>query len=225
MPPQRPARARRWATGLADRKIRRASWIARSGGSQVAPKTRCRVAPAEGRLAHGNSHVHSHCPGARCGTGSAGRRDRRAIGAPRRRHRPPPRPDPRVRHPRGLEHRLHLLRRLAELAGGARPRRGPRARASGARPGHAAAAGPGPRPPLASATREWSTSMPRSWRTRISRASPSSRTAHAFQLERPRAWRATPAGWSCGTAGTAALWRSMPGRGPTPFGRWPSAES
>jgi hypothetical protein len=31
--------------------------------------------------------------------------------------------------------------------------------------------------------------------TRISRASPFSKTARAFQLERPSAWRATPAGW------------------------------
>ena len=44
-----------------------------------------------------------------------------------------------------LEQRLPLLRRLAELARGARPGRGPRARPGGARPGHAARPGSGPR--------------------------------------------------------------------------------
>jgi hypothetical protein len=44
------------------------------------------------------------------------------------------------------------------------------------------------------ATRWWSTSTPKSWRTRISRASPSSKTARAFQIERPSGWRATRAG-------------------------------
>jgi hypothetical protein len=47
----------------------------------------------------------------------------------------------------------------------------------------------------ASGTRWWSTSMPRYWPTRISRASPSSRTGCAFPRERRSAWRATPAGW------------------------------
>ncbi|MGH7314303.1 MAG: DUF222 domain-containing protein, partial [Candidatus Rokuibacteriota bacterium] len=49
--------------------------------------------------------------------------------------------------------------------------------------------------PRGSATRSWSTSMPRSWRTPRRLASPSSRRARAFQLERPNAWRATPAAW------------------------------
>ncbi len=39
------------------------------------------------------------------------------------------------------------------------------------------------------------TSMPKSWRTPTIPASPSPRTARAFPRERPRAWRATPAGW------------------------------
>ena len=47
----------------------------------------------------------------------------------------------------------------------------------------------------ASATRSWSTSMPRSWRTPTRPASRPSRTARAFQLERPSAWPATRAGW------------------------------
>src|SRR2546426_9147526 len=59
-------------------------------------------------------------PHANALAGPTGRRDRRAVGAPRRRDRAPPRSHPRVRHPRGLEHRIPLLRRLAELAGGAR---------------------------------------------------------------------------------------------------------
>src|SRR5205823_2103775 len=58
--------------------------------------------------------------------------------------RPPPRSHSRVRHPRGLEYRISFLRRLAELAGGARPGSGPRTRPRGACPGDAAAAGPGP---------------------------------------------------------------------------------
>ena len=49
--------------------------------------------------------------------------------------------------------------------------------------------------PRASATRWWSTSTPRCWPSRISRASRSSRTARAFPRKRPGAWRATPAGW------------------------------
>ena len=68
------------------------------------------------------------------------RRDRRALRAPRRRDRTPARSDPRVRYPRGLEHRIPLVRRLAQLAG--RPRAGRSAgagpRGAGAR--HAAAA-------------------------------------------------------------------------------------
>ena len=84
-------------------------------------------------------------PGTHRGAGPAGRRDRRAVGASRGRHRAPPRPHPRVRRPRRLEHWLPLLRRLAELARGPRPGRGPGAGPRGARPGDAAAAGPGPR--------------------------------------------------------------------------------
>src|SRR2546427_78608 len=57
----------------------------------------------------------------RRGTGSARRPDRRAVGAPGGRRRAPPGPDPRLRRPRGLGHRVPHLRRLAELAGGAGP--------------------------------------------------------------------------------------------------------
>jgi hypothetical protein len=59
------------------------------------------------------------------GAGSPGRRDRRAIGPPRRGHRPPARAHPRVRCPGRLEQRLSLLRRLADLANRARPGRRP----------------------------------------------------------------------------------------------------
>ena len=41
-------------------------------------------------------------PGTRRGAGPPRRRDRRAVGASRGRHRPPPRPHPRVRRPRRL---------------------------------------------------------------------------------------------------------------------------
>jgi hypothetical protein len=41
------------------------------------------------------------------------RDDRRAVGTPRGRHRPPAPPDPGVRRPGGLGHRLPLLRRVA----------------------------------------------------------------------------------------------------------------
>src|SRR2546422_679729 len=51
---------------------------------------------------------------------SAGRRDRRAVGAHRGRHCAPSGPDSRVRRPRRLEHRLPLLRSLAGLASGDR---------------------------------------------------------------------------------------------------------
>ena len=47
----------------------------------------------------------------------------------------------------------------------------------------------------ASATRWWSTSMPRRWPIRISRGSRSSRGARAFPRKRPGASRATRAGW------------------------------
>ncbi len=46
-----------------------------------------------------------------------------------------------------------------------------------------------------SATRWWSTSMPRCWPTRSSRGSRSSRGARAFPRKRPSAWPATRAGW------------------------------
>src|SRR5881628_2474165 len=55
----------------------------------------------------------------------AWRRDRRAVRAPRRRHRAPARSDPGVRRTGGMEHGLSLVRRLAELASGTRPGRGP----------------------------------------------------------------------------------------------------
>ena len=45
-----------------------------------------------------------------------------------------------------------------------------------------------------SATRSWSMSMPRCWVTWRRRASRSSRTGYAFQLERLSAWRATRLG-------------------------------
>src|SRR3989442_11304316 len=67
-----------------------------------------------------------------------------AVGPPRRRDRPPPRSHPRVRRPRRLEYRISLLRRLAELAGGARPGGGSRARPGGGGAGGAAPGGPGP---------------------------------------------------------------------------------
>ena len=47
----------------------------------------------------------------------------------------------------------------------------------------------------ASGTRWWFTSTPRSWRTRLSRDSPCSRTGRAFPRKRPGAWPATRAGW------------------------------
>src|SRR5438132_12218114 len=49
----------------------------------------------------------------------------------------------RVRQPSRLEHGLSFLRGLAELARGARHRRGPRTRPRGARLGKVAAVGPG----------------------------------------------------------------------------------
>jgi len=49
--------------------------------------------------------------------------------------------------------------------------------------------------PRASATRWWSTSMPRCWPIRISPGSPCSMAARAFPRKRPSAWRATRAGW------------------------------
>src|SRR3990170_363964 len=57
--------------------------------------------------------------------------------------RPPPGSDPRVRRPGRLEQRVPLLRRLAELARGARPGGGPGEGPGGARPGDAAGPGPG----------------------------------------------------------------------------------
>ena len=90
--------------------------------------------------------IHSLAPHHALGAGPPRRRDRRAVGASRGRHRAPPRPHPRVRRPRRLEHGLPLLRRLAELAGRTRPGRGPGTGPRGARPRDAAAPGPGPRP-------------------------------------------------------------------------------
>jgi hypothetical protein len=75
---------------------------------------------------------------ARRRAGPARGRDRRAVGARRGRHCAPPGPDPRVRRARGLEHRLPLLRRLAELARGPRPRGGPGTGPRRARPRHPA---------------------------------------------------------------------------------------
>jgi hypothetical protein len=46
-----------------------------------------------------------------------------------------------------------------------------------------------------SATRSWSTWMPRCWRTRTRPASRSWRTARTFPRKRPSAWRATRPGW------------------------------
>jgi hypothetical protein len=63
----------------------------------------------------------------------------------------------------------------------------------------------------ASATRSWSTWMPRCWRTPNRRGSRCSKTAYAFQLERPSVWPATPAGWSCVVTPTASCWKSAPG--------------
>src|SRR5438046_1718690 len=67
--------------------------------------------------------------------------------------------------------------------------------------------------PRGSATKWWSTSTPRSWPTRSSGASRSSKAAHTSPRKRPSAWRATPAGWSCATTARAACWRSGPGPG------------
>ena len=47
----------------------------------------------------------------------------------------------------------------------------------------------------ASGTRSWFTSTPRSWRTRMHLASPSSRTEHTFPQKRLGAWRAMRAEW------------------------------
>jgi len=59
--------------------------------------------------------------------------------------------------------------------------------------------------------RSWSTSMPRSWRTRKPSVSPCPRTGPTFPRKRHAAWRATRAAWSCSTAGTVASWKSSPG--------------
>ena len=67
----------------------------------------------------------------------------------------------------------------------------------------------------ASDTRWWSISTPQRWRYRISPASPRSRTGRAFPRKRRGAWRATRAGWRCGTTRTAAP--SKLGRGPERF--------
>src|SRR5882724_13067971 len=61
-----------------------AAWRASRG----APKLGCRVTPAERGTPHANALA-----------GPTGRRDRRAVGAPRRRDRAPPRSHPRVRRP------------------------------------------------------------------------------------------------------------------------------
>src|SRR5882762_6379771 len=74
-------------------------------------------------------------------TGSA--TDRRAVRAPRRRHRAPARSDPRVRRAGRMEHGFSLLRRLAELDLGAARERVRVARALGTLPLLAEALGRG----------------------------------------------------------------------------------
>ena len=64
-----------------------------------------------------------------------------------------------------------------------------------------------------SVTRWWSTSRPGCWPIRSSPASRCSRRARAFPRKRPSAWRATPAGWLCGTTPTGGSRRSGPGPG------------
>jgi hypothetical protein len=75
------------------------------------------------------------CAAARAQPGAAASRrgDRQAVRSSGRRRRPSARPHPRVRRPGRLEHRLPLLRRVAVLAHGTRPRHCPGEGARGAR--------------------------------------------------------------------------------------------
>ena len=132
--PHVPRNARR----AAGPKIIARPRIAHPERSRVAPKLGCSLGRREAR--HGDPlarHPHqpeTH-PGTHRGTGPVGRRDRRAVSASRGRHRPPPRPHPRVRRPRRLGQRVPLVRPLAELADRTRPGRGSREGPRGARPG------------------------------------------------------------------------------------------
>ena len=80
------------------------------------------------------------------GAGASGRRDRGDVGPPRRRHRAPAHPHPRVRRPRWVEHRVPIVRGVACLAGRYVAGRRQGARAGRERPEQAAPVGRGVRP-------------------------------------------------------------------------------
>src|SRR5688572_14473716 len=140
-PPNTRSAARTSALGAechATPKNRRASRIAASRGSQVNSKSGCRFAPSKSAR-HAN-RVGNYPRYSRTyrGARSAGRRDRRAVGAPRCGHRAPA----RLRCARGLGQWISLLYRLAELARGTRSWGSEGESPSGARPRDTAA----PRP-------------------------------------------------------------------------------
>ena len=112
-------RVARWRRGR--RAIMANPAFADPGGVQSGAKSGCRVVPARRETRHVDTPVRWSRPVAAFAArtaaprraGSPGRRDRRALGAPRGGDGPPARAHPRVRRPRGLEQRVPLLRRVA----------------------------------------------------------------------------------------------------------------